>query len=142
MLQKSQLGSGQSTAAFCNYPDGQTECRRCRRAGLAAEHLRWRLHAHACTYARAHAHQERMAQLRQVLDEREKYLLEKVQDVEQEKLSTIERQREQCLTVLEGMRSASRQVIKRKIGQIQKVQRADSSQKFRGQHCAFCLSVV
>ena len=51
-----------------------------------------------------------MAQLRQVLDEREKCLLDKVRDVEQDKLATIERQREQCLTVLESMRSASRQV--------------------------------
>ena len=74
--------------------------------------------------ARTHAHQERMAQLRQVLDEREKYLLDKVHDVEQEKLSTIERQREQCLTVLESMRSASRQVIQRKLGQIPEVQTA------------------
>lgn len=44
----------------------------------------------------------------QVLNERESYLLSKVQEVERDKLSVIERQREQCLSVLENMRAASR----------------------------------
>ena len=79
---------------------------------------------------------DRMAQLRQVLDDREQYLLSKVRplppprlpvqslsvtfcppvacfaqvrETEQDKLTTIERQREQCLSVLENMRAASRQ---------------------------------
>ncbi|EKX48946.1 hypothetical protein GUITHDRAFT_105573 [Guillardia theta CCMP2712] len=52
---------------------------------------------------------DRMAQLRQVIDDREMYLLSKVKEVEHEKLTTIERQREQCLSVLENMRAASRQ---------------------------------
>ena len=52
---------------------------------------------------------ECMAQLRQVLDEREYYLLAKVNEVEAEKIKVINRQRQQCTALLESMRSASRQ---------------------------------
>jgi hypothetical protein len=52
---------------------------------------------------------ESMAQLRQVLDEREYYLLSKVKEVEGEKLRVLERQRQQCTSTVENMRAASRQ---------------------------------
>ena len=52
---------------------------------------------------------ESMAQLRQVLDEREYYLLAKVNEVEAEKIKVINRQRQQCTTLLENMRASSRQ---------------------------------
>jgi hypothetical protein len=48
----------------------------------------------------------------EVITRRTQFLLDKVRDVEQDKLAEIERQREQCLTVLESMRSARRQVMK------------------------------
>jgi len=53
---------------------------------------------------------ERIEQLRRVANEREEYLIKKLRAVENDKLATIGRQREQCLTVLESMRSASSQV--------------------------------
>ncbi len=53
---------------------------------------------------------ERIEQLRRVTNEREEYLIQKLRAVENDKLATIGRQREQCLTVLESMRSASSQV--------------------------------
>ncbi|KAJ1494475.1 hypothetical protein T484DRAFT_1765614 [Baffinella frigidus] len=52
---------------------------------------------------------ERMGQLRQVLDDREAYLLNKVREVEHEKVAVIERQREQCMGVLESMRAVANQ---------------------------------
>ena len=50
-----------------------------------------------------------MVQLRNVLDEREHALLARVKEVENEKITTIERQRNQCITVVENMRAAIRQ---------------------------------
>ena len=54
------------------------------RKGAVLVYTHTHTHTHTCTW-----------QLRQVLDDREQHLLAKVRETEQDKLATIERQREQ-----------------------------------------------